>query len=209
MSFVSAATGAITAQGDHGDGGPQHQDLRRHGLGRGRADDYRGQPGRGRRGGLQRTYNSENAGIGKTLTAAGSVSDGNGGGNYAVTLAANTAAAIAARAITVAAATGTKGYDGTTSSTAAPAVTSGNLATGDAAAFTETYDTRNAGTGKTLRGGRLGGRRQRRRQLRGELRRQDHRRDHGPGDHGHRGRRRQGLRRHGVGGGHADGLAKR
>jgi hypothetical protein len=43
-----------------------------------------------------------------------------------------------------------KTCDGTTSSTATPTITSGVLVAGDTAAFTETYDTRNVGTGKTL-----------------------------------------------------------
>ena len=68
-----------------------------------------------------------------------------------MTFVANTAGAIAALPITVTAATSTKAYDGTTSASAAtPTITSGSLATGDTAAFTETFDTRNVGTGKTL-----------------------------------------------------------
>ena len=67
-----------------------------------------------------------------------------------MTFVTNTTGSITARAITVTAATSTKGYDGTTSSTAAPTITGGSLATGDTAAFTETFDTRNVGTGKTL-----------------------------------------------------------
>ena len=52
--------------------------------------------------------------------------------------------------ITVTAATATKGYDGTTTSSATPTITSGSLASGDTAAFSETFDNRNVGTGKTL-----------------------------------------------------------
>ena len=66
-----------------------------------------------------------------------------------MTFVADTSGAITARAITVTAATNTKGYDGTTSAAAAPTIT-GTLATGDSANFTESYDTKNAGTGKTL-----------------------------------------------------------
>ena len=54
------------------------------------------------------------------------------------------------RTITVTAATNTKIYDGTTSASNTPTITSGSLVTGDTAAFTETYDTKNVGTGKTL-----------------------------------------------------------
>jgi hypothetical protein len=96
------------------------------------------------------TYDTKNVGTGKTLTAAGSVSDGNGGNNYAVTFVSNAMGQITARAITVTAATGTKVYDATTSSTATPTITAGSLASGDTAVFSETFDTKNAGTGKTL-----------------------------------------------------------
>src|SRR5207249_1723702 len=89
-------------------------------------------------------------GTGKTLTAAGSVTDGNSGANYAVTFVANTTGAITARAITVTAATNSKGYDATTSAAATPTVTSGTLVGSDTGSFSETYDTANVGTGKTL-----------------------------------------------------------
>ena len=96
------------------------------------------------------TFDTRNAGTGKTLTAAGSVNDGNGGNNYAVTFVTNTTGQITARAITVTAADSTKVYDGTTSAAATPTITAGSLAAGDTAAFSETFDTKNAGTGKTL-----------------------------------------------------------
>ena len=63
------------------------------------------------------------------------------------------------------AATNTKIYDGTTTAAATPTITSGSLATGDTAAFTETYDTKNVGTGKTLTASGFGQRRQQRQQL--------------------------------------------
>ena len=46
------------------------------------------------------------------------------------------------------AATNTKTYDGTTSARPRPTITSGSLATGDTANFTETYDTKNVGTAR-------------------------------------------------------------
>src|SRR5439155_17225850 len=85
-----------------------------------------------------------------TLTPSGSVSDGNAGANYTVTFVTNTTGVITARAITVTAATNTKVYDGTTSAAATPTITSGSLATGDTANFTETYGSKNVGTGLTL-----------------------------------------------------------
>src|SRR5207247_8138359 len=57
---------------------------------------------------------------------------------------------ITQRAITVTAATNTKTYDGTTTAAATPTLTAGTIAAGDTAAYTETYDPRNQGTGKTL-----------------------------------------------------------
>ena len=89
-------------------------------------------------------------GDGKTLTPGGSVNDGNGGANYTVSFVVNTTGQITVRAITVTAAANTKTYDGTTTAAATPTVTGGSLATGDTAAFTETYDTNAVGTGKTL-----------------------------------------------------------
>jgi hypothetical protein len=67
-----------------------------------------------------------------------------------VTLAANTAGVITARALTVTAAVNTKPYDGTTSASAVPTITSGSLAGTDTAAFSETYAGKNVGTGITL-----------------------------------------------------------
>jgi uncharacterized repeat protein (TIGR03803 family) len=101
--------------------------------------------------GLSETYNNKNAGSGKTLTVAAYVlNDGNGGGNYAVTTAANTAGHIRPLAITVTAASSTKTYDGTTASTAIPTITGGSIAAGDTAAFTEQYVSAGAGAGLTL-----------------------------------------------------------
>jgi autotransporter-associated beta strand protein len=96
------------------------------------------------------SYSTKNAGMGLTLTPAGSVDDGNGGNNYAVTFANSTAGQITARAITVTAAPCIKDYDGTTASTAAPTITGGSLVGGDTAAFSEAYDSSSPGTGITL-----------------------------------------------------------
>ena len=77
-------------------------------------------------------------------------------------------------AITVTAATNTKAYDGTTSATATPTITAGSLVAGDTAAFSETFDTKNAGTARRSPR-RFGQRRQRRQQLHGDLCRRHHR----------------------------------
>jgi hypothetical protein len=95
-------------------------------------------------------YGNKNVGTGKTLIPSGSVIDGNGGNNYAVTFVNNTTGVINARPITVTAATNTKTYDGTTSAAATPTVTSGVIQTGDTANFSELYANKDVGTGKTL-----------------------------------------------------------
>jgi hypothetical protein len=100
--------------------------------------------------GLSETYDTKNVGTGKTLTPAASVSDGNSGNNYAVSFVNNTTGGITAQAITVTATTNTKTYDGTVGSSAVPMITLGALQGTDTANFIETYDTKNAVTGKTL-----------------------------------------------------------
>jgi autotransporter-associated beta strand protein len=95
------------------------------------------------------SFNTKNAGIGKTLIPTGSVTDGNGGANYSVTFASDTTGVITAKPVTVTAVAATKVYDGTTSSTGVPTISPG-VAPGDAPNFSETYDTKDAGTGKTL-----------------------------------------------------------
>src|SRR4029453_3265387 len=57
---------------------------------------------------------------------------------------------ITARAITVTAQTDTKGYDGTTTSSVAPLITTGSLAAADPSGFLETFNNKNVGVGKTL-----------------------------------------------------------
>ena len=57
---------------------------------------------------------------------------------------------VAQRAITVTAVTDTKAFNGSTASAGVPTITSGSLATGDTATWTQTFDTAAVGTGKTL-----------------------------------------------------------
>src|SRR5207245_1651010 len=75
--------------------------------------------------GFTEAYANRNAGTGKTLVPSGSVTDGNGGANYAVTFVNDTTGVINTRAITVTAATNTKTYDGTTSSSSTPIISGG------------------------------------------------------------------------------------
>uniref|UniRef100_Q01ZI3 Uncharacterized protein n=1 Tax=Solibacter usitatus (strain Ellin6076) TaxID=234267 RepID=Q01ZI3_SOLUE len=91
------------------------------------------------------TYDNRNVGATHVMTPAGTVSDGNNGNNYAVTFVSISTGVITVRPITVTAAASTKVYDGNTSSTAIPAITTNSLVTGDTAAWTETYDTKNVG----------------------------------------------------------------
>ena len=102
------------------------------------------------------TFGNANVGTAKTLTPAGVVNDGNGGASYTITFVNNTTGVITARAITVTATTDTKTYDATTASAGVPTITSGTLAGADTGAFTQTFDTANVGTGKTLDAGRFG-----------------------------------------------------
>jgi hypothetical protein len=96
------------------------------------------------------TYDTKNAGTGKTLTPSGIVNDGNNGNNYTYSFITDTTGVINPAALTITAQTNTKTYDGTTSASAVPKVTSGTIYSSDIANFSETYDTKNAGTGKTL-----------------------------------------------------------
>ncbi len=101
--------------------------------------------------GLSETYDSQNAGNGKTLTVAAgyTVSDGNSGGNYTVTTASSTAGVIDKAALTITALTNTKTYDAATSAAATPTV-SGLQGSDTVSGLSETYDSKNAGNGKTL-----------------------------------------------------------
>ena len=78
------------------------------------------------------------------------MNDGNSGANYSVTFTSVATGVITARAISVAAVTDSKAYDGTTNSTAVPVITVGTLASGDTAAFTQSFNNKSVGTGKTL-----------------------------------------------------------
>ncbi len=100
-------------------------------------------------GNFSQTFDNRNAGNGKVLTPSGSVTDGNGGANYALTFATVNSGTINQMNITVTAVTDTKGYDGTTASTGIPNF-SPALISGDTPAFSQIFDNKNAGTGKTL-----------------------------------------------------------
>jgi len=100
------------------------------------------------------SYDNKNQGSGKTLTpVVTSIKDaGNAdvSDNYIVTTNTSTNGTINRRPITLTATTNTKIYDGDLTAAAVPTLTSGSLATGDAAVYSETYDNKNQGTGKTM-----------------------------------------------------------
>jgi hypothetical protein len=85
---------------------------------------------------------------GSTLVASGSVSDGNGGNNYAVSFQ-TALGTITAAPLTITAAANTKTYDGTTSTTATPTA-SGLVGSDSVTGMTQAYANTNAGTGKTI-----------------------------------------------------------
>ena len=96
------------------------------------------------------TFSNKHAGVGnKVLIPAGLVNDGNGGNNYSYTYAPFNTGTINKKAITVTAQTDSKVYDGTNASSGIPQVTP-LLVGSDTPAFTQTFDTPNVGTGKTL-----------------------------------------------------------
>ncbi|MGD0093148.1 MAG: MBG domain-containing protein, partial [Planctomycetota bacterium] len=95
-------------------------------------------------------FNDKNVGNAKTVTVSGITVTGADSGNYASNTTAGTTAEITALAITVTAVTDSKTYDGSTSSAGVPAIASGSLAAGDTAGWTQTFDNKNVGTGKTL-----------------------------------------------------------
>jgi hypothetical protein len=103
-------------------------------------------------GSWSQSFDDRNAGSGKTLTPEGAVNDGNSGLNYDVTFEAVTSGEITTRPITVTAVTDSREYDGTTDSSGVPTITGGSLASGDddTGSWFQSFDDRNAGSGKTL-----------------------------------------------------------
>jgi hypothetical protein len=77
------------------------------------------------------------------------MNDGNGGANYTVNYVDSTAGVITPASLTVTAQADSRVYDGTTSSSGAP-VLSGTTYDAVGSAATQSFDDRNAGTGKTL-----------------------------------------------------------
>ena len=95
-----------------------------------------------------------NAGAGNRIvtTSGVTVSDGNGGGNYAVTYANNTTSTINAAPLSFLGTIARRDYDGTTAATLAGYTLTGFVGseTVNATAGTASFQDRNAGTGKTV-----------------------------------------------------------
>ena len=140
------------SDGDHGHRGRQQQGLRRQATAAATPAIACGSLAGGDTAAFSETFDTKNAGTGKTLTAAGSVSDGNGGNNYTVSFVTNaTGRSRPGRSPSRRPPANDKNYDGSNHGVGRATVTCGSLAGGDTAVFSETFDTRNAGTGKTLR----------------------------------------------------------
>jgi parallel beta-helix repeat protein len=101
---------------------------------------------------LTQAFESKNAlGIGGNSlnVTAWTVNDGDGGDDYTVTTVSVTGT-IKPEPLTITAVSDTRVYDGTMTATEAPSVTSGNVAPGDTAQFSETFNSANAGEDLTL-----------------------------------------------------------
>lgn len=98
-------------------------------------------------GSFTQTFDNRNVGVGKTLTPSGTVTNlaGDAGARYNITFASIATGQIDPLAITVTAAADTRAFDGTTNSTGTPTITSGALAPGDSAIWTQTFDSPNVG----------------------------------------------------------------
>ncbi|HEY6963326.1 MAG TPA: YDG domain-containing protein, partial [Gaiellaceae bacterium] len=97
------------------------------------------------------SFDDKNVGTGKAVGVSGISISGADAGNYHLTgTTASTTADIAARAIRVTAKSDSKVYDGDNSSSKTPDVTSGSIAAGDTAHFSQHFDDKNVATGKTM-----------------------------------------------------------
>lgn len=98
---------------------------------------------------FNQNFNDRHAGANKTITPSGSVDDGNGGANYAITFVPVTTGTIQPRQLNVTAVTDTKEYDGTIDSDQLPNL-SEPLVDGDSGLWTQSFENASAGTGKIL-----------------------------------------------------------
>ena len=96
------------------------------------------------------TYDTKNNGTNKMLTPSGSVNDGNGGANYSYTFVTSANGTIYKTNITVTAQDDLKYYDGTTASSLLPTTSVDVTLFGDMNNFSQTFDSKNVGTSKSL-----------------------------------------------------------
>ena len=94
-------------------------------------------------------FAGSNVGTGLPVNVSGYAITGADAGNYTLTQPTGLAADITAATLTITATANTKIYDGNTSAAAVPTV-SGLQGSDTVTGLAETYDTQNAGTGKTL-----------------------------------------------------------
>jgi filamentous hemagglutinin family protein len=100
---------------------------------------------------LSGLFDDKNAGTGKTVKLDGLVGkSGADAGNYIFDPSYSTTADITPAPLTLQASTNTKIYDGTTSASAIPVITSGTVMSGDTIIMSEVYADKHAGSGKTL-----------------------------------------------------------
>ena len=100
------------------------------------------------------TLASKNAGS-QSITSFGNIALGNNSaGDYTLSGAIGSVT-ITQEALTITAVANSKTYDSTTSAAALPTITGGTVMTGDTGNFTDTYGTKNVGTGLTLTPGGL------------------------------------------------------
>ena len=99
--------------------------------------------------GASATFASPNVGTSIPVTVSGYSISGADAANYTLTQPSGLAADITAAPLTITAAANTKTYDSTTSASAIPTI-SGLQGSDSVTGLAETYDTENAGTGKTL-----------------------------------------------------------
>jgi hypothetical protein len=95
------------------------------------------------------SFADKNSGTAKPVSVSGISISGADSANYTFNTTATAAANITAAPLTITAITNTKTHNGDTSAAAIPVV-SGLLGTDTATGLTETYDTPDIGTGKTL-----------------------------------------------------------
>lgn len=108
-----------------------------------------GSLGSGDTGNFIQYFSTKDAASGKTLTPAGTVNDGNGGANYAITFATSTTGTINRATLTISAQVNTKEYDATTTAATSPSV-SGLQGSDTVTNLAETYADALAGTGKRV-----------------------------------------------------------